>query len=967
MIDPERQGLRQEIESLRLQLETLADRLSAIEAREINSATPLNRQQNGDHAQVNESPEARAATEPAPVAQSEEEVVGPGQSLTEALLAARSKAGKKADVAFASTDAAAIDLAAGGVTRPALVLDRTSPVEPKRKQIDRRGLSNWEWMIGAKGIALVGVLILVIAAGLFFKEVWDRGLLAAIPNWVRCALGGGFGIVLVGLGEIFRRKINPLASSGVSAAGIAIIFGSILAAAQLYELVTIPVAFILLTLTTITGVGLGALSSRVLLAGLSLMGAFAVPLVLATGEPSHVVMPVYLISLLALGLVLAGWKGLKYSPIRRIAWWGTALLGSLWVFSVRESAPVNALILIGTVWGMTFCELIASSRFLSKFRTDRAWPEQARHGITRRPEADGSESYELNLRALLAPEARWINAVFGVTAWTVIAAGVVVYAWKPSLDWLVPCVLGIASGAIVLGCRTRWQSPWLTTATPLSALVSALILNAAALGALAIATGLTGAMQVVAWAFIGLAAVVYGTRLRFHAANVFGLLLLATAFARVITIDFWYAAGPYLDDPVRPIFSVLGIAVTDWTVLMLLVAASIAAADVLQRRKAFRPMTAVAAVILGALAWIGPGSEAMSVGVAWAILAVGIGWLASRFQRMELRISGFVAICSGMAVALVGALPSLSIATQNAFKIAWADTSSVFLIIGLCAVAMSALPRLRPELRCFSSGLAWVSFAVVVIGDGTPQQMVMLCWAGLALLMLAVGIWPSRKIQGRSRPVFRRWLLPQLAVGIAACYTVLWIVWQEQINWSLIVSPPLLHPAFASGMIAALTLGLGSWQLKHTRRIPGLRWNQTAVNTGLSVIGSIACGFMVLIVTSAEAHRVVERMFPADTTAPSAALSIWWSVFATTLIVLGIRSRSRGLRWSGLALLGISAAKVMLFDLATLEGIARIVGTAVVGMVLLSAGVVYAWLTKSLDGRDGTSQQEAGVEELEQG
>lgn len=46
----------------------------------------------------------------------------------------------------------------------------------------------------------------------------------------------------------------------------------------------------------------------------------------------------------------------------------------------------------------------------------------------------------------------------------------------------------------------------------------------------------------------------------------------------------------------------------------------------------------------------------------------------------------------------------------------------------------------------------------------------------------------------------------------------------------------------------------------------------------------------------------------------------------------------------GLGLLAITGAKVLLIDMAALDGLARIAGSAVVGLVMLAAGVGYAWL-----------------------
>jgi uncharacterized membrane protein len=70
-------------------------------------------------------------------------------------------------------------------------------------------------------------------------------------------------------------------------------------------------------------------------------------------------------------------------------------------------------------------------------------------------------------------------------------------------------------------------------------------------------------------------------------------------------------------------------------------------------------------------------------------------------------------------------------------------------------------------------------------------------------------------------------------------------------------------------------------------------------------------------------------------------LSLLWTTYATALVAAGVRLKNRALRWQGLALLGLVAIKVFLYDLSSLEAIYRIVSFMVFGLLLLGVSFFY--------------------------
>jgi uncharacterized membrane protein len=72
-----------------------------------------------------------------------------------------------------------------------------------------------------------------------------------------------------------------------------------------------------------------------------------------------------------------------------------------------------------------------------------------------------------------------------------------------------------------------------------------------------------------------------------------------------------------------------------------------------------------------------------------------------------------------------------------------------------------------------------------------------------------------------------------------------------------------------------------------------------------------------------------------------ASTSVMWAAYGMALVGLGFSRPSVVLRYLGLGLLGLTVAKLFTIDLVALDGIYRIVGFIVMGLVLLAASFLY--------------------------
>ncbi|GAA2803061.1 DUF2339 domain-containing protein [Saccharopolyspora taberi] len=114
-------------------------------------------------------------------------------------------------------------------------------------------------------------------------------------------------------------------------------------------------------------------------------------------------------------------------------------------------------------------------------------------------------------------------------------------------------------------------------------------------------------------------------------------------------------------------------------------------------------------------------------------------------------------------------------------------------------------------------------------------------------------------------------------------------------------------------------------------------------STGLWVLPGI-----VLLYGTAGATMALVQLFRDDRTGFLTAhilITLSWVVAAIALLLRGIRRTH--LRVAGMVLMSVSLAKLFLFDLATLDGFARVAAFLCAGLVLLAAGVRYARLVSA--------------------
>src|SRR5437762_3480374 len=157
---------------------------------------------------------------------------------------------------------------------------------------------DWEQLIGVRLFSAVAGIALVLAAIFFLRYSLDRGWLSPA---VRAAIGIVVATTLLVLCELRAAHRYRVTANALDAAAIAILFSTFFAAHSLWDLIPSTLTFALLALVTVLAVLLSIRHDSIFIALLGLVGGFATPALLSTGENRPIPLFVYLL-LLNVGL-----------------------------------------------------------------------------------------------------------------------------------------------------------------------------------------------------------------------------------------------------------------------------------------------------------------------------------------------------------------------------------------------------------------------------------------------------------------------------------------------------------------------------------------------------------------------------------------------------------------------------------------------------------------------------------------
>ena len=346
-------------------------------------------------------------------------------------------------------------------------------------------------------------------------------------------------------------------------------------------------------------------------------------------------------------------------------------------------------------------------------------------------------------------------------------------------------------------------------------------------------------------------------------------------------------------------------------------------------RWSWSELAGVAGAVLTTAAWLERFFEDGRQGDAWLIAFPTAGAyllsLVARglIARREVGVADVFAHLGSATLAWITLFYALYDTAPGALALASIGLAVLYLALGLAAL------RERPEAALqvrTTLGLAAV-FLTIAIPVRLGLHGITLGWALEGLLLLALGLrYRSLLARAGAYGVFTL-----AAVRLLARHTP----WTGAEAFT-----PVFNAGF--GTWAAVIAALAAAALLARRAaIAADRVASVALSVGaLVLLFGLLSGETVN--TFDQAARLAQRHGDLAAAAESRllgrfALSLVWTLFATSLLAGGLLLRSRPLCYSGYGLFAVTAAKVVLVDTATLQPLHRMFSFLALGL-LLSAG-----------------------------
>ena len=834
--------------------------------------------------------------------------------------------------------------------RPAPAPASVEPAEPRRNLAELA--RDWD-LLGPRGFAIVGGAVTALGVILLFVLAANRGW---ITPGMRVLIGALVSTLAVGAGFVIRHRYGQLqASLGAAGAGIAGGYASLAAATARYDLVpdwlALPLAGCLAAVAVAIAIGWGS----EIVAGIGLLGSALAPGLQAIDTelawPSAAFAVIVLVATIVV-CVPRRWHRLLIAiavvVAAQVAWLASLADHAAGAGTVAVVAALTLTVLAGGIWLQ-----------LTSGRDD------------------------------LDPLA---------TPFVLAATGLALV--------LTPLLYGSDHdlGLTLLGGAAVWAIAWGGLRVHQPALALVLGVSSLALAAVASANLLSGSGLAITWAAESILFSVLALRLR-------DARLQLTAIVYAIL-----AAGDALlfDAPARLLFHapVDGNAAIPVAAAALALLAAGVLAPVETEPRTETGLLAWLAQLRADLAAFRAGLQEAFVlaGAAAAWYAASIALVSEWFRSGHLAAVVLASLLGAVATALSARRGS---AVAVAVSLAWLAGVLVLAVAfdvdefqrhggsfggwALLAASAGALaggyafqilyPRPgKPWIPAVAGVTALVgSFAAIALlasyGDWDDQS----AWIGVRELV------PALVFAALSAGVFRIERHRSLA-------TVMWSLAVAALVWSeLLLLPNAAWRAVAvalTGAVLCLLAGplserrlwwAGTGLVSATSAVvllflvPVDHFVDAVANPGAGLAVALCClgaGLVVRATAGVELHRWIDLVVAVgglyllslgileaaqqvfggsvetDFERGHVAVSVVWALIGLALLVAGLLRDSSLLRYGGLALFGLSLAKIFLFDLSALSSVARALSFIAVGGLVLAGGFVLQKLSSRIDSRD---------------
>lgn len=482
---------------------------------------------------------------------------------------------------------------------------------------------------------------------------------------------------------------------------------------------------------------------------------------------------------------------------------------------------------------------------------------------------------------------------------------------------------------IVLAAQRGWFSP------------EARIIAGGVLGVVLVGIGMwlhrkesarTGALALAATGFATLYLVVAGATFVIDLPTLPAVVLaLLVAAAGLGLADRWrtqllaggIVAGAALLAPVL---------VAGWLLVALVLALQVAAVPVVLRRQwpVLALIAAAGPVLYGAFVAAADPTLTATDRVLSTLAVLLVGLVGAALATRRLPAGPIAALVAAAPLPVIAAVPMLD---------RWGG-AALAAGAGLALLGIAALPgaqRVVRQVAICASAVA-IFQATAVAFDGDTRTAVVLGQATVLAVLAAV-------------------LRRRLPLAIAGVYGLLGVTAALAVSAPLraLVAPvapylvdgrPVVGALVIGLVVSVLVLALGVALVAAAGRLGLVR--PDAATAWLWVPAGLIglYGAAGVVITAA----LLIARDPAGFTAGHALVTVSWTVAALVLLARGISRPA--LRITGLALVGAAVAKLVLFDLGALDGLAQVAAFLGAGLVILAAGTRYARLVTEAEARD---------------
>lgn len=759
-----------------------------------------------------------------------------------------------------------------------------------------------EELLSGRVLALVGGLAIIVGAIFFLSLAFSR-------DWIgpggRVLIGVVASVVMLGGGAWLFERRERILGHVLLAVGLSVMSLSLFAATNFYDLIAIEVGLA------------GAMASA------------AVAAVVAIRARSQVVAAYGLVAVLAAPPVLGASASLSTIGFVAVALVATAAIS---LYHTWRWLPLGAFVLTAPQLG----DWLVSDAPV-------AWGLVALGGFwVINAVAAGGEEFRVQSNRLRASSATLLaaNAVYAVWAGFVVLDGDL-EAWRG----LFLAVLGLAHVALAAFFLLREVETH-----PFGLLAAG---SGIAALSVAVPVQLGGPVVPMIWAAEAAAlAWVYARRNHLFSAGAAVALGVASVL-HLALFEYPFEDVGMGTTTIRPFLNASG-----GTLLFIL--GAIAVSGVFVRRREVRALLAGAALLLlfysmpfevtGAAllaGWAAIFVAGFALHQRWDLLPEAItgdeGLTATEVRLAVLLpalLAGFAALLRAMATEM----PLEDITTWARPDTPFTSSQTLAAIVLIATALLASLAASAPVSRRSA-----IAAALLIAGYLMPFELgraaTVLAWSLLALGALALAN-RARTAEGFSG-VAPYLIAAASLFGIGLLVTIVSVAPPERlaVRAGADVDHPLLWSGATVALLALATVaGLAAWLLREWKHA---RW--LAVASGVLIVYLLSVGVVDSFQTRIDSAGLESLQKQAQV-----ALSILWAALGVAALITGFFKGGATLRIGGLALLGLSTAKVFIYDLSSLDTAYRVLSFIGLGILLLASSYAYQRMMPSRSGRGET-------------